>query len=268
MRPADFVDSYFEAWNHRDARAVADHLARDGIYCDVPEHSRHSHDELVAYLREFFSEIRQQYRLVGDVLASECSIAFQYEILPAAGDAAPGCRETLRGAEFITLHHDAALTIVDYYDVPGTASPMSAKFDARRWRRRKYAKSGLGDEQLAEYRARLDQIMQADQLFLRPDITMPRLAEAVGCSVNHLSQVINAGVGTGFFDYLNRLRVAHAMELLGSAEGRGMPVLNVAFAVGFNSNSAFYAAFKKCVGQTPAQYRKARCAKKVPGLPG
>jgi len=253
VRPADFVDSYFEAWNHRDPRAVADHLARDGIYCDVPEHAHHSHDELIEHLRDFFSGTRQQYRLVGDVVANERTIAFQYEILEPEANGRAADAGGLRGAEFITLNHDAALTIVDYYDLPGVPGPVAL-------RRQKYAKSGLCEAQLAEYRERLDRLMQAEQLFLRPDITLPRLARAVDCSVNHLSQVINAGFGTSFFDYLNRLRVAHAREILESAEGRDMPILNVAFAVGFNSNSAFYAAFKKCTGMTPAQYRKEQAA--------
>ena len=100
-------------------------------------------------------------------------------------------------------------------------------------------------------------LVQSQQLFLRSDLTLPKLAETVGCSVNHLSQVINSGFGMSFFDYLNHHRIDHAKELLAASECRSGAILNVAFAVGFNSNSAFYAAFKKRVGQTPAQYRRA-----------
>ena len=63
-----------------------------------------------------------------------------------------------------------------------------------------------------------------------------------------------------FFDYVNRFRIEHAKELLSEFNGQGDAVLDVAFKVGFNSNSAFYAAFKKCVGQTPAQFRRSQLA--------
>ena len=85
--------------------------------------------------------------------------------------------------------------------------------------------------------------------------TLQTLARTVNCSVHHLSQVINAGFGKSFFDFLNQYRVEHAKALLSDCEAPGA-VLNVAFAVGFSSNSAFYAAFKKHVGQTPARYRR------------
>ena len=107
-----------------------------------------------------------------------------------------------------------------------------------------------------KHKQRLDQVMQSQKEFLRPDLTMPKLADSVGCSVNNLSQVINSGFGTSFFDYLNHYRVDHARELLADSAHQRKAILNIAFEVGFNSNSAFYAAFKKFVGQTPAQYRR------------
>ena len=98
--------------------------------------------------------------------------------------------------------------------------------------------------------------MRSQRLYLRPDLTLPELAKAVGCSVNHLSQVINSGFGRSFFDYVNRYRIDRAKELLSELDGHADSVLNIAFSVGFNSNSAFYTAFKKAVGEAPAQYRR------------
>ena len=262
MHATEFVESYFDAWNHRDPKGVADHLAADGIYCDIPENARRSHDELITSLSDFFSNYRHRYELIGEILTSRDTIAFQYQMCPFDKIEESESPNSYYGAEFMTLHGDAAVTIIDYYDIPGMARPSNlARPTSREAQRHKYAKSGLNGEQLLEYKHRLEQIMQSQQAFLRSDLTLPKLAEAVDCSVNHLSQVINSGFGTSFFDYLNQHRIERARELLTKLDGRSNAILNIAFTVGFNSNSAFYAAFKKCVGQTPAQYRRARLTK-------
>lgn len=249
MHTAKFVESYFDAWNHNDPEGVADHLVSDGIYIDMPENIRRTHDELVVFLDDYFSEFPHHYELIGEVLASRNSIAFQYRVCPA-GD----CEDSLRagqycGAEFITLDGDAAVTITDYYDFP-----IAARAD-------KYAKSGLRRSKMRKYKECLQHIMVTERAYLRSNLTLPDLAQAVGCSVNHLSQVINAGFGMSFFDYLNSHRIKHARMLLSEFDGSNGAVLNVAFSAGFNSNSAFYSAFKKHVGMTPAQFRQENAGK-------
>ena len=256
MRTVEFVESYFDAWNHQDPKGVADHLTADGVYRDIPENARRSHDELIRSLSDFFANHAHRYELIGEILGTKKTIAFQYRICTLDDSGLP---TEYNGAEFMTLNGDAAATITDYYDVPGDERPTNlagmASADAEQ---RKYAKSGLCPEQMQSYKAKLEDMMNAEQLFLRSDLTLPRLAKEVNCSVNHLSQVINSGFGMSFFDYLNRYRVQYAMAMLSKTDQQSNVILNIAFAVGFNSNSAFYAAFKKCVGQTPAQYRKSQ----------
>jgi AraC-like DNA-binding protein len=252
MRTTEFVESYFDAWNHGDAVAVADHLADDGTYIDVPENVSRSHDELIVTLKQFFATNRLRYELVGEILADESTVAFQYCMKPNSASAVV---DIIHGAEFITLRDSAAVQITDYYerpDIERSAELATATSSG------KYAKSGLSIEQLDKYKKRLNWIMQEEQIYLRPELTLPRLARVVGCTVNHLSQVINAGFGMSFFDYMNHYRVEKAKQLLASPGDHGTAVLNVAYSVGFNSNSAFYSAFKKSVGQTPAQYRRTR----------
>ena len=262
MHTAEFVESYFDAWNHCDPRGVADHLTEDGIYCDVPEKTRSSHDELITYLSDFFSNYRYQYQLIGDILTSRDSIAYQYRVCTPEHAERNRSPNAYRGAEFMTLHGDAAMTIMNYYDIPGIGQPSTpAQLTTSNSRAHKYAKSGLSNEQLLIYKNRLEMIMQSRQAFLRSDLTLPKLAGIVDCSVNHLSQVINSGFGVSFFDYLNQYRIGYAKKLLNNLDGRDSAILNIAFTVGFNSNSAFYAAFKKCVGQTPAQYRRTNSKK-------
>ena len=162
----------------------------------------------------------------------------------------------------MTLNGEEAMTITEYYDIHGIASHSNLTHrTSREAQLHKYAKSGLHSEQLLEYKHRLEQVMQSQLAFLRTDLTLPKLAEIVGCSVNHLSQVINSGFGMSFFDYLNQYRIQYARELLTTLDGQSGAILNIAFTVGFNSNSAFYAAFKKYVEQTPAEYRRAQLQK-------
>ncbi len=262
MRATEFVESYISAWNHCDPNAVADHLAANGLYCDIPENVQRTHDELIVSLTDFFSTCRHRYELIGEILTSRDTVAFQYRICPLGTNQTGDSPGSFYGAEFVTLHGDEAMTITDYYNMPDASRPSHlARGASGKVRGAKYAKSGLGREQLLTYKDRLDQIMQAEQAYLQAGLTLPRLAEVIDCSVNHLSQVINSGFGMSFFEYLNQYRIEHAKGLLSNLDGQNGAVLNIAFNVGFNSNSAFYAAFKKCVGQTPAHYRRSQLNK-------
>jgi AraC-like DNA-binding protein len=263
MHVTDFVESYFDAWNEHDAKGIARHLTKDGIYCDVPENARSTHDELMTDLGEFFAENCHRYELVGEILTSQNTIAFQYQMTLFDRVGQRYSPDVVNGAEFMTLNGDAAITIMDYYDIPGETRPTHlANLPSITTRKNKYAKSGLDDRQLADYKISLEKVMHRQQAYLWSNLTLPKLADAVGCSANHLSQVINAGCGVSFFDYLNQHRIERAKTLLTQRDVRSSSILNIAFDVGFNSNSAFYAAFKKCVGQTPAQFRQSRVHKK------
>ncbi len=256
MHPNRFVKSYFDAWNHHDPVAVANHLAAEGTYCDVPENRHRTHPQLVRSLRNFFSEYRHRYEPIGEVVTGQNTIAFQYRMSPKARNGGNGTLLPVHGAEFITLRGDTAITITDYYEWPADSVLTSVSGGKDELAGEKYAKSGLSEQQMRVYKQRLEDAMLAQQAYLRSDLTLPKLAKSIDCSVNHLSQVINAGFGMSFFDYLNHFRIEHAKRLLSEMDSRGGAVLNIAFTVGYNSNSAFYAAFKKYVGETPAQFRK------------
>ena len=242
MRAAEFVQSYIDAWNHRDADCVADHFDNDGIYYDVPIQERHPKQELVTFLSEFFAYDQNHYELDGEIATGTHSIAFQYRVIAEEGSSDP----CWFGAEFVTLKGNHAVQITDYYKEPlASAEPG-----------RKYAKSGLTQELLEKYKRELHTLMEQDKAYINPDLTLPRLSQLVRCPINHLSQVINAGFEMSFFDYLNCYRIEEAKRLLARYDHPARSILSVAFDVGFNSNSAFYSAFKRLCGQTPAQYRR------------
>ncbi|MEM7359357.1 MAG: helix-turn-helix domain-containing protein [Pseudomonadota bacterium] len=257
MRASEFVQSYFDAWNHGDPVAVADHLADNGVYCDVTENTHRSHDELILSLQRFFASNRHRYELIGGILENADTIAFQYRMFPLVKGRKDRSADPIRGSEFVTFNGDTALTIYDYYEIAGGQNrPKLSRASAGKSIAAKYAKSGLSMEQLNTYKARLENVMNTQKVYLESDMTLPKLAKLINCSVNHLSQVINVGFNMSFFDYLNQFRVEFAKGLLAEPEGQNNSVLYIAFAVGYNSNSAFYSAFKKYVGLTPAEYRR------------
>jgi len=245
MRATEFVASYIDAWNHQDARCVADHLTNDGVYYDVPTEQHHPKPELIRYLSDFFSHDRHHYSLAGDVLTGENTIAFQYKVYTQVEQATEPC---WFGAEFVTLKGDQAAQIADYYKQPAILESRSGAD--------KYAKSGLSQEQLEAYKQELTTLMQTERAYLNPGLTLPKLSAMVQCPINHLSQVINAGFDMSFFDFLNSYRIEEAKRILADESDPPPAILTVAFEVGFNSNSAFYSAFKRSCGQTPAQFRR------------
>lgn len=249
MRANEFVHSYFDAWNHQDAQGVAAHLVTNGTYVDIPEQQQLSKEKLVAYLVQFFDHQQAQYNVIGEILASEDSIAFQYRMSPSDSGGV-----NWFGAEFMTLEGDGAVKISDYYDPTHTAH--SNLNEAHSAALPKYAKSGLHPKQLIKYSEKLTILMEQEKVFLQAGLTLPKLARMVNCSVNHLSQAVNAGFGMSFFDFLNSHRIGEAKVLLSQPELQSNAILDVSFAVGFNSNSAFYSAFKKMTGCTPTRFRQ------------
>lgn len=261
MNSTEFVTSYIEAWNRQDSHAVADHLAENGTYMDISLHQNMSREQLITHLDDLFSRETYRYELTGEVLSGANTVAFRYKMLPRHQSGSEPAEETY-GAEFITLQDGVAVEIADYYEQidehTDDLTPGGVIAGATRGARvQRYAKSGLSAQQMGEVKQRLGTLMAAEKIYLRHDLTLPELAEVLGCSVNHVSQAINAGFGVSFFDFLNEYRVKDAMKLLGEEHREPPTVLSVALEVGFNSTSTFYVAFKKATGRTPAEFRKA-----------
>ncbi|GAB5401218.1 MAG: hypothetical protein Aureis2KO_28030 [Aureisphaera sp.] len=102
---------------------------------------------------------------------------------------------------------------------------------------------------------KIDVLMREQKIYLNPHLDLPLLAEEVSISPNYLSKVINSHAQMNFSDYISSYRVTHAKEMLETDTFRQYDMLSIALEAGFNSKSAFYAAFKKLTGQTPGSYR-------------
>ncbi len=258
MQAAELVRDYFSAWNRHDPTGIVSMLTQNGFYFDVPTNEKLSGEPLVQYLANDFTQEKLRYDLVGEILIGHHSIAFQYRTCDVDDPADTAAR--LSGAEFLTVRGDKVTGIEDYYKIPSEARAQDASAaDGPAVLEIKYRKSGLRKEQAEAYKQRLLNLMEAEQLYLAADLTLPELAGIMNCSINHLSQLINGEFQLSFYEFLNRYRIEYAKELLTrESRGRGL-VAQVAARVGFNSNSAFYAAFKRLCQHTPSAYRRLHC---------
>jgi len=102
-------------------------------------------------------------------------------------------------------------------------------------------------------------LLEAERLYFAADLTLRKLAQKMDCSINHLSQAINGELHLSFYEFLNRYRIEDEKELLTRESGSRSAAGQVAAQVGFNSISAFYAAFRRLCQHTPAAYRRLHC---------
>ena len=83
-------------------------------------------------------------------------------------------------------------------------------------------------------------------------ITLDDLALEAGVHPVHLSRVFRRCVGKGIGDYVHRLRVRQACELMLDSEAS---LADISFELGFADQSHFSRAFRSITGRTPAAFR-------------
>lgn len=93
-----------------------------------------------------------------------------------------------------------------------------------------------------------------EENFSSPDLDEEAVAAAVWLSRHYFSRIFRKVVGLTFREYLVRLRVRRAAELIAINPYRSLT--DVAFAVGFKSFRTFEVDFKRVMRETPSDYRR------------
>jgi AraC-like DNA-binding protein len=84
------------------------------------------------------------------------------------------------------------------------------------------------------------------------DLSLGQVARAVNTSTFYFCKMFKKATGLNFTEYLSRVRVEKAKNLLLNPNLR---VSEIAFEVGFQSLTHFNRVFKKVTGQSPSEYR-------------
>jgi AraC-like DNA-binding protein len=169
---------------------------------------------------------------------------FSSKALVAPGDNNPTAPELNK-----VLPDDLPVTIQEL-----VVLPLSEAVTVEKNERTKYQNSSLNEAEGVKLYERLQLLMDRQQLYKSPELTLGDLAQELQLHPNVLSQVINTYAGKSFYDYINDLRIEEFKKMVGSPANKQYTFLALAFECGFNSKTAFNRNFKKATGLSPTQY--------------
>lgn len=114
----------------------------------------------------------------------------------------------------------------------------------------------IGKDKTGELYAQVVGWLQEEDNFKSKNLTLDIVSNELNTNRQYISQAINAN-GINFNELVNRFRINEAINILTDTkhEMNRQKIIVIASAVGFNSESVFFDAFKKQTGMTPLQFR-------------
>jgi AraC-like DNA-binding protein len=161
---------------------------------------------------------------------------------------------------------DFNLSIADYYPIYILMSVITIWISAEAFLRpevvflepnqKETAKDQGIDENLSKEALWLRKEVERNQYFLDPEITLRKLSADLDIHPNHLSKLINSGLGKNFADFINEYRVKAFISKINDPKYSHITLLGISFECGFNSKTTFNRVFKNMTGKTPLQFKK------------
>ena len=136
-------------------------------------------------------------------------------------------------------------------------------FDVMKQSRQEYL-AGLNSgpvagRQLSGYDKLMDsfqQLMVKEQGFLNPAMTIDEISRQLNTNRTYVSRLVNIYQGMPFRDYLNKLRIDYAKQLM--MDEPDAVIDYIAAKSGFQSSTQFIRKFRETEGVTPTVWRNAR----------
>ena len=113
--------------------------------------------------------------------------------------------------------------------------------------------SDSGKTDMSEIGVRVTALFCNERIYLNPDLKLSDIAKAIGTNRTYVSTFFNKEAGCTFYDYVNRLRIDYACNLLVSSRES---LSQIAEKSGFNSSQSFIRVFNKIKGVSPTKYRE------------
>lgn len=118
-------------------------------------------------------------------------------------------------------------------------------------------KALLSEQEAKQYLAALFGLLDEEQLFLDPSLSLKALAAQLDLHPNKLSWLLNEHTGKNFNELINSYRLETFKHQAMDPANSHLTLLALAFESGFNSKTVFNNFFKKKEGMTPRAWVKA-----------
>lgn len=99
---------------------------------------------------------------------------------------------------------------------------------------------------------KIERLMNEECLYLKNDLKITDLAELLNTNRDYIQQAIKRMDKGTFSEYINRLRIEHACNLLRNKPD--IPFFDLITACGYSSHASFYRNFKQFAGMSPSAY--------------
>lgn len=231
----------FSVMNYMDSRSVYEYLHTTGFVLIF------GYISVILIKIEFLKVFREKRERLNMIAAAVVAVLFVVALLVIAA-AITGSATVFRMAlGLMTMFFIYWFAMSQIYPEIFSSSVKKLKHKSRR----DESISGIDFNKLE---SGLHQLMDVEKLYCDEDLSLRRLADLLSIQPHQFSLYLNQRLNMNFNVYVNTCRVNHAIQLMD--EERRRPILDIAFSSGFNSKSAFYDAFTKQTGLSPAKYRK------------
>jgi AraC-like DNA-binding protein len=248
-----FVNDWVDAWNEQNIDRLLEFFHKDGAIYDGFWMETCSGEDLAEYFQSVTEDDKHVVERIGDVIPTDEGVIYRYH---AFADTGPGPREFLfNGAEIIVLRDGKIVSISDFYCDPARESLQEvSKWVARQHGRIRTLGSGLSAVRATQFRDKLSDLMESDKVFLNPNLTATEVAHKVGCSVDHLNQVVIAEMGASFYSFLDKHRAYYARRLLLESSDDPDYVYDVSARAGFRTFENFVRSFDRFFNKRPEEF--------------
>jgi YesN/AraC family two-component response regulator len=108
-------------------------------------------------------------------------------------------------------------------------------------------------DRIRQISTRIEEVMREEKPFLQPDLRVSDLARLLHTNRDYISKAIRLDKGMSFNEYVNRLRIEHAITLM--KNNPQIPVLELSIKSGYTSKASFFRNFKQFTGTSPKQFK-------------